>query len=117
VRALDAVLSPQASRIKRGEHSFSEAAELEGLLQDAGFASISVHAVEQTIVFPSVLDYVRFQLLAAPMAALLKDTADDDRRAIISSVAAQMMALATSAMLEGDRYTFEQEAFVATGTR
>jgi len=44
VRALDDVLGPQASRIKRGEHSFANPAQLD------------VQTVVQTIVFPSVLD-------------------------------------------------------------
>ena len=39
-------------------------AQLERLLRDAGFDDIAALTVEQTIAFPSVLDYVRFQLLA-----------------------------------------------------
>jgi len=63
VRALDEVLGPDASRIKRGEHSFANPTQLENLVRDAGFSAIDVQTAEQTIVFPSVLDYVRFQLL------------------------------------------------------
>ncbi|TMJ80573.1 MAG: methyltransferase domain-containing protein [Alphaproteobacteria bacterium] len=36
VRALDEVLCPEASRIKQGEHSFANPAQLEKLLRDAG---------------------------------------------------------------------------------
>jgi hypothetical protein len=72
-----------------------------------------VQTVTQTIAFPSVLDYVRFQLLATPMTALLKDKVEPDRQAVISSVASKTMALATPAMLEGGRFTFPQEAYVA----
>jgi hypothetical protein len=41
-------------------------------------------AVEQTISIPSVLNYVRFQLLATPMTVLLKDRTELEREAIIS---------------------------------
>jgi hypothetical protein len=37
--------------------------DLKELLTDAGFAKVEVQTVEQEIAFPSVLDYVRFQLL------------------------------------------------------
>jgi ubiquinone/menaquinone biosynthesis C-methylase UbiE len=60
VLALEEVLGRDASRIKRGEHSFTDATQLETLLRDSGFNAVEVQAVEQTIVFPSVLDYVGF---------------------------------------------------------
>src|SRR5262249_12648369 len=63
--------------------------------------------------FPSVLDYVRFQLLATPMTALLKDKGEPDRQTIISSVASKTTALATPAMLDGGMFTFPQEAYIA----
>jgi ubiquinone/menaquinone biosynthesis C-methylase UbiE len=113
VCALDEVLGPMASRIKRGEHSFANPEQLEKLLRDAGFGVIDVQTVEQTIVFPSVLDYVRFQLLATPMTVLLKDKAEPDRHAIISSVASETATLSTSAMLQRGQFTFPQEAYVA----
>src|SRR5262249_14742733 len=113
VRALDEVLGPGASRIKRGEHSFADPAQLAMLLRHSGFGAIDVRTVEQTIVFPSVVDYVRFQLLATPMTVLLKDRTEADRQAIISSVASRTMALSTPAMLGGGRFVFPQEAYVA----
>jgi ubiquinone/menaquinone biosynthesis C-methylase UbiE len=113
VIALDEVLGAGASRIKRGEHSFANPAQLRALLEDAGFGAIDVQTVEQTIAFPSVLDYVRFQLLATPMTVLLKDRIEPERQATISSVASRVTALSTPAMLEGDGFTFPQEAYVA----
>ena len=83
------------------------------LFRDSGFNTIALQTVEQTIVFPSVLDYVRFQLLATPMTVLLRDQTEPERAAIISSIAARTIALSTPAMLEGGRFTFPQEAFVA----
>jgi ubiquinone/menaquinone biosynthesis C-methylase UbiE len=113
VRALDELLGPEASRIKRGEHSFASPAQLEKLLRDAGFGAVVVHTVVQTIVFPSVLDYVRFELLATPMTVLLKDEIDPERQAIISSVAAKAASLSAPSMLDGGKFTFPQEAYVA----
>jgi ubiquinone/menaquinone biosynthesis C-methylase UbiE len=113
VLALDDVVGRGASRIKRREHSFTEPTQLETLLRDSGFDAVEVKTVEQTIVFPSVLDYVRFQLLATPMTVLLKDRTDPERQAIISSIASKTAALSTLAMLEGGRFTFPQQAYVA----
>src|SRR5262249_31002876 len=113
VRALDEELGPEASRIKRGEHSFANPAQLQKLLRDAGFGIVDVQAVVQTIQFPSLLDYVRFQLLATPMTALLKDKPDFERQAIISSVASKAATLSTASMLDGGKFTFPQEAYVA----
>jgi hypothetical protein len=113
VQALDEVLGPQASRIKRSEHSFANSAQLEKLLRDAGFGAVEVQTVVQTIVFPSVLDYVRFQLLATPMTVLLKDKIEPERQAIISSVASKAATLSAPSMLDGGKFTFPQEAYVA----
>lgn len=113
VLALDDVLGADASRIKRAEHSFAEPAELETLLRASGFAVVDVQTVEQTVEFPSVLDYVRFQLLATPMTILLKEKTGTERQSIIASVAARTEALSSRAMLHGDRFTFPQQAYVA----
>jgi ubiquinone/menaquinone biosynthesis C-methylase UbiE len=112
VLALDRVLGPTASRIKRGEHSFNASDELKKLLIDAGFAEVQVQTVVQKIAFPSVLDYVRFQLLATPMAVLLSDRAEADRQAAIKTVALDTAHFSDPAMLEGGAFSFEQEAYV-----
>ena len=115
--ALDDVVGGDASRIKRGEHSFNDATQLEALLQGSGFNAVDVQTVEQTIAFPSVLDYVRFQLLATPMTVLLKDRTEPEREAIISSIASKTTTFSMPAMLEGGRFTFPQEAYVAIAQR
>jgi ubiquinone/menaquinone biosynthesis C-methylase UbiE len=114
VLALDRVLGPTASRIKRGEHSFNAPDELQQLLIGAGFAEVEVQTVEQKIGFPSVLDYVRFQLLATPMAALLSDRAEADRESTIKTVALETAGLSDPAVLEGGWFSFPQEAYVGT---
>lgn len=114
VIALDEVLGVHASRIKRGEHAFADPAQLKTLLQGAGFAAVDVQTVVQTISFPSVRDYVRFQLVATPMTVLLANKTEPERQAIISSVASRVTTLCTPAMLDGGSFTFVQEAYVAT---
>ena len=114
VLALDEVLGRDASRIKRGEHAFADPDKLKTLLTDADFRAVDVQAVAQTIVFPSVLDYVRFQLLATPMTTLLKDKVEAERQALIASVASRTASFSTPTMLEGGKFSFPQEAYVAT---
>jgi hypothetical protein len=86
-------------------------------LRSSGFNAVGVQTVEQTIVFPSVFDYVRFQVLATPMAVLLKDRTEPEREAIISSIASKTMALSMPATLEGGKFTFPQQAYVAIAQR
>jgi ubiquinone/menaquinone biosynthesis C-methylase UbiE len=113
VISLDEVLGVDASRIKRSEHSFSHPAQLKTLLEGAGFSAVDVQTVVQTISFPSVLDYVSFQLLATPMTVLLAYRTEPERREIIASVASRAATLCTPAMLDGGGFTFGQEAYVA----
>jgi ubiquinone/menaquinone biosynthesis C-methylase UbiE len=114
VLAPDCVLGPAASRIKRGEHSFNLAEELRDLLTNAGFAKVEVQTVVQQIAFPSVLDYVRFQLLATPMAALLSDRREDERQSAIATIARETARLSDASMLKEGRFSFPQEAYVGT---
>jgi hypothetical protein len=83
------------------------------LLKAAGFAVVEVQTVVQKIAFPSVLDYVQFQLLATPMTVLPKDASEAERQAIIASVASKTAALSTAEMLDGGKFGFPQEAYVA----
>lgn len=115
VLALDRVLGPNASTIKRSEHSFNAPDELQKLLSGAGFAEVDVQTAVQRIVFPSVLDYVRFQLLATPMASLLGDDAEADRQAAIKAVALETVSFSDPPVLEGGEFSFQQEAYVGTG--
>ena len=115
VLALDRVLGPSASKIKRGEHSFNAPDELRELLLNAGFARVEVQTVVQQIAFPSVLDYVRFQLLATPMAALLSSREEADRQAAIKTIALDTASFSDPAMLEGGGFSFRQEAYVGIG--
>lgn len=114
--ALDRVLGPGASQIKRGEHSFNLPEELRDLSTDAGFVKVEVRSVVQQIAFPSVLDYVRFQLLATPMAALMSDRSEDARQSAIETIARETARNSDASMLKEGRFSFPQEAYVGTAT-
>ena len=114
VLALDRVLGPNASKIKRGEHSFSAPDLLQNLLTSAGFSKVEVRTVIQRIAFPSVLDYVRFQLLATPMAALLNDHTEEGRQSAIKKIALETASFSDPAMLQGGEFAFQQEAYVGS---
>jgi ubiquinone/menaquinone biosynthesis C-methylase UbiE len=113
VLALDRVLGSQSS-IKRAEHAFQTPDELQPLLADAGFSQIDVQTVTKQITFPSVLDYVRFQLIATPMASLLKDKETLDRQQIIKAISTFIESSIDPSMTEAGRFSFSQEAYVAT---
>jgi ubiquinone/menaquinone biosynthesis C-methylase UbiE len=87
VQALDKHLGPDASRTKRAEHIFPDPEEVKSLLEEAGFEDVEVMTVTKQIKFPSMLDYVRFQLIATPMASLIKDKDDARRNQLIASIA------------------------------
>jgi len=117
VLALDRVLGPHSSKVKRGEHSFHDPEQLRNLLKKTGFAAIDVQTVVQQIEFPSVLDYVRFQLTATPMALLLSERVESGRQVAISQIATETARLSTAAMLQDGKFSFSQEAYVATARK
>lgn len=63
----------------QGKHSFTDPMQLETLLRHSGFNAVHIKAVEQMIA-PFVLDYVRFQLLATPMTALVEERTEANAR-------------------------------------
>jgi ubiquinone/menaquinone biosynthesis C-methylase UbiE len=111
--ALDNCLGRNASSIKRAEHIFSKATEVEELMSNGGFEQIKVTTVAVQITFPSVLDYVRFQLIATPMAGLLHGRGANERDNIIGLVAADTRSSVDPQWLQGERFSFPQESFVA----
>jgi ubiquinone/menaquinone biosynthesis C-methylase UbiE len=112
-RALDQRLGPDASRIKRAEHIFPVAEEIGDLMTTAGFEQVNLSTVTKLITFPSVLDYVRFQLVATPMAGLLGDRNTIERESIIKAIADDAQSLLNPEMLREGRLSFPQEAHVA----
>jgi hypothetical protein len=109
---LDRHLRPGASDIKRAEHVMTDAGELHRLLARAGFRDVIVNAVTQTIRFASAHEYVRLQLTATPMAALIKDLEEPARDALIHKIADEVAAM-PSVRQTADAFAFPQEAYVA----
>ena len=60
-----------------------------------------------------MLDYVRFQLMATPMATLIKDKDDAQRDQVIAAIASDAASCLDPAMLQNGRLTFPQESHVA----
>jgi ubiquinone/menaquinone biosynthesis C-methylase UbiE len=117
VQALDRHLGPDASTIKRAEHIFPVPDEVGALMGREGFEQVIVETVTKRITFPSVLDYVRFQLIATPMAGLLGDRNDTARETVIKDIAADTASLLDPEMLRDGRLSFPQVAHVATARR
>ena len=117
VRALDRNLGPDASKIKRAEHIFLQPSDLGSLMMGAGFEHVDVNTVTKRITFPSVFDYVRFQLIATPMASLLGGRSEAEREAAIEGIASDTQLLLAPEMLRDGRLSFPQEAYVATAGR
>jgi len=117
VEALDRHLGSGTSSIKRAEHIFSDPDEVGSLMAGQGFDQVVVNTVTKLIGFPSVLDYVRFQLIATPMASLLAGRDDATRDTVIRNVASTTGSLLDPKMLRDGRLSFPQEAYVATAVR
>jgi hypothetical protein len=116
VQALDKYLGEGASRTKRSEHLSCDAQEVGAWAKQAGFGVVEVATVTQQIRFPSMLDYVRFQLTATPMAALLKDQDAAECQRSILSIAADAISRIDHSMLADGKLTFPPQSFVATAS-
>jgi ubiquinone/menaquinone biosynthesis C-methylase UbiE len=115
--ALDQHLGRHASQIKRTEHIFAAAEEVSELMTKEGFEQIEISTVTKYITFPSVLDYVRLQLAATPMAGFLKDRNAVERETLIEAIASDVQSLLNPEMLREGRLSFPQEAHVAMARR
>lgn len=116
VQALDRYLGEASSRTKRSEHLSCVAHEVGTWARQAGFDVVDLATVAKQITFPSMLDYVRFQLTATPMAVLLKDKDAAERERLILSIADDAASRLAPSMLSGGRLTFPQESFVVTAS-
>jgi ubiquinone/menaquinone biosynthesis C-methylase UbiE len=113
VQALDQHLGEEASRTKRSEHLSCDAREIADWAKQAGFDIVDVTAVTKQIKFPSMLDYVRFQLTATPMAGLLKNKEALERERLIASISDDAASRLEDSMLAGGTLIFPQQSFVA----
>jgi ubiquinone/menaquinone biosynthesis C-methylase UbiE len=113
VQALDKYLGREASRTKRSEHLSCDAQEVSAWAKQAGFAVVDIAIVTKQITFPSMLDYIRFQLTATPMAALLNGKYAAEREHLVLSIAADAISRIDHSMLAEGKLTFPQQSFVA----
>ena len=108
--ALDRYLGPEASAVKRSEHSLSDPVRLHELVAGAGFREVTIEQVIQIIRFDSAQQYVRFQLSATPLASLVDGVANAQRNALERNIARDLSAALASVSEEG--FTSPQEVHV-----
>jgi hypothetical protein len=109
-------LGAESSRTKRSEHLSCDAQDVGAWAKQAGFDVVDVATVAKHITFPSMLDYVRFQLTAIPMAALLKERDAAQRERLILSIADDAASRLDPAMPAGGKLTCPQASFVVTAS-
>jgi ubiquinone/menaquinone biosynthesis C-methylase UbiE len=109
--ALDAHLRPDASLAKRTEHALADTDELRNLLMGAGFRDIVIHTATKMVHFPSVIDYVRIQLSATPLASLVVQL-DAARRERLVDAMVRDVDLALTPYSGADGLTFPQQVHV-----
>jgi len=110
--AVDRHVGEGASRAKRSEHALADPNELRALLDGAGFARIRLEAVQQTMRFASVEEWVGIQLTATPLAAALANRDQAERERSIDLVRRDV-AEALAAYTPDGRFAFPQEVYVA----
>jgi hypothetical protein len=108
--ALDRYLGPQASAVKRSEHSLSDPVHLHELVAGAGFREVTIEQVMQIIRFDSAQQYVHFQLSATPLATLVGPMTNVQRNALERKIARDISAALASNSEEG--LTSPQEVHV-----
>jgi ubiquinone/menaquinone biosynthesis C-methylase UbiE len=113
--ALDRRLGSDASRAKRAEHSLADARMFQALFADAGFAQVRVETVTRNVHFASVADYVRIQLTATPLAALLDEHEPAVRERLIMVLSADVGDRLARYVHKGG-VDFPQEIHVALAT-
>lgn len=107
VAALERNVGAEAAANRRAPFALGDAAELRGLLEEAGFREIEVRTLVEPTRFPSPEEFVDAQLAATPLSTLGALTAET-RHAVMRDVRA---ALETS--LEGDELVLPMTAHLA----
>ncbi len=114
--SLDRHFGKGASSTKRAEHAFWDPEILARLAEDAGLTQVAVTPVEQTIRFPSTLEYVRLQLTATPQAELISQMQPREAQALIEAVARDVAVDLGSDNADGEMSS-PQECNVLTASR
>lgn len=111
--ALDRQLGEGASAAKRSERALGDAEAVSSLFREAGFARVRIETVAKTSRYPSVSDYVRFQLEATPLAAVVERYEQPERQRLISLLVDEL-STELAAFVRGGAFSFPQVAHVAT---
>jgi ubiquinone/menaquinone biosynthesis C-methylase UbiE len=113
--ALDRQVGEGASSAKRSEHALGDGEVLLSLIREGGFARVRVETVAMTSRYPSVSDYVRFQLQATPLAALLVPY-DQPQRELLAARLVEELGASLAAFIREREFVFPQVAHIATAT-
>jgi ubiquinone/menaquinone biosynthesis C-methylase UbiE len=109
--AVDRHVGPEASRAKRSEHSLSDPGELRAVFEAAGFDDVRLATATLEIRFRSVEEWVEIQFTATPLADLLADCDERERRRIVGRVSDEVAA-ALPGLARADAFAFPQEVYV-----
>ena len=109
--ALDRHLGPQASAVKRSEHTLADADELRALADRAGFRDVTVNTTTRRVRFPSPREYVRIQLAATPLAGLVSGMEGRQRTALVENLVTDLAVSLRLYVGEGG-LVFPQECHV-----
>jgi len=77
--ALDQRLGEGASLPKRKEHALADRGALHQLFRDVGFTRVRIETVTKSSRYPSLSDFVSFQLRATPLASVLAQYKEPQR--------------------------------------
>jgi ubiquinone/menaquinone biosynthesis C-methylase UbiE len=111
--ALDRHLGEGASAAKPQEHALADGDAVRALFREAGFERVRIETVAKTSRYPSVSDYVRFQLQATPLATVL-DPRDESERDRLAALLADDLRARLAAFVREGAFAFPQVAHVAT---
>jgi ubiquinone/menaquinone biosynthesis C-methylase UbiE len=114
--ALDRQVDGSASVAKRTEHALADAAELQALIASAGFREVVVHTVVKSITFASPAEYVRIQLSATPLAAVMSHYGKTEQDRLVKALVDDVRA-ALSPFSRQQSLVFPQEVHVALARR
>jgi len=109
--ALDRQFADGASSAKRSEHALADPQQLRESFAMAGFVGVEIQTVTQTVRFASVDEWVRIQLSATPLAALVADRDVTRRERVVVSLSTAVGEAMTD-FASDNAFVFPQEAHV-----
>jgi ubiquinone/menaquinone biosynthesis C-methylase UbiE len=108
---LDRYLDPSASVAKRSEHALADPASVRNLVAGAGFRDVEIHTVTKVVRFLSPREWLRIQLAATPLAAVVGRLEADRRTALVEGLNRDV-GQALEAYMDDQGLAFPQECLV-----